>query len=194
MSILYNEFKLNKDDSTLIENILYSKDFPWFFSEFKNSTVSKKHREIYKNNLNIVDKGQLVHEFISTIDNKITKSNYIEVVDKILQQYCNKTNIKEIDIIRVKANLVFSNSEYNMNTYSVPHKDYDFKHTVLIYYVNQSVGDTILFDDNLKNIYRIPPEKGKLIAFNGNILHSAGHPFSNETRCVINFNVRIKNA
>ena len=57
----------------------------------------------------------------------------------------------------------------------------------LIYYVNDSDGDTIFFNDNLKEIKRVNPKKGKAVLFDSNILHCGSNPINTLNRVVINF-------
>ena len=65
--------------------------------------------------------------------------------------------------------------------------DFDFPHTTALYYVNDSDGDTLFFNDNLEIVNRVKPEKGKLIIFDGSIYtHRPVLPPTN--RIVINFN------
>ena len=72
-------------------------------------------------------------------------------------------------------------------TLSTPHVDMLSPHWVLLYYVNDSDGDTILYNKNKEEIKRVSPKKGKAIFFDGSIYHSAGIP-KNSHRAVINFN------
>ena len=68
-----------------------------------------------------------------------------------------------------------------------PHKDISEPHLVCLYYVNDSDGDTIFFDDNNDEIKRISPKKGRIAFFDGSILH-CGTPSDTRSRAVINFN------
>ena len=65
------------------------------------------------------------------------------------------------------------------------HTDTTYPHWVCLYYVNDSDGDTILYDDNGKEIKRISPKKGRIVFFDGTIEHSAGVP-TQTNRIVVN--------
>ena len=69
-----------------------------------------------------------------------------------------------------------------------PHVDLNVPHQVCLYYVNDSDGDTIIYDSTGKTIRKISPKKGRMIFFNGNLKHSASTPTQNH-RAVINYNV-----
>ena len=72
-----------------------------------------------------------------------------------------------------------------------PHTDLRRSHSALIYYVNDSDGSTVLFDENKNIIKEVEPKKGRILLFNGAILHAAGIP-KNGNRCVINFDITFK--
>jgi hypothetical protein len=72
-----------------------------------------------------------------------------------------------------------------------------------LYYLNDSDGDTFIFDKTLKDtpkvtsdtkyeiIKRITPKKGRAILFDGNKYHSSSGP-TKGVRCILNFNLLIK--
>tara|TARA_Y100000015_G_scaffold19801_1_gene19196 strand:- start:409 stop:930 length:522 start_codon:yes stop_codon:yes gene_type:complete len=88
------------------------------------------------------------------------------------------------ELIRIKGGLLLPTQE----GYNNKHVDFDFPHTTALYYVNDSDGDTLFFNDNLEIVNRVKPEKGKLIIFDGSILHASSCPTSHTNRIVINFN------
>ena len=70
------------------------------------------------------------------------------------------------------------------------HIDRPENHMVMLYYVNDSDGDTIFYDDNENEIKRVTPKKGRIAFFDGSIKHSGSSP-SNSTRIVINYNFQL---
>ena len=56
----------------------------------------------------------------------------------------------------------------------------------LLYYVNDSDGDTLFFDNDLNITKRVTPKKNRAILFDSNMLHAGANPIKNETRIVIN--------
>jgi ectoine hydroxylase-related dioxygenase (phytanoyl-CoA dioxygenase family) len=75
-----------------------------------------------------------------------------------------------------------------------PHVDADKDHLVFLYYVNDSDGDTIFFNekydgskiDNLTVMSRVSPESGKAVVFDGRTYHASSSPSIGDYRCVIN--------
>ena len=67
--------------------------------------------------------------------------------------------------------------------------DLDYPHTSLIYYVNDSDGDTVFFDGD-KIVESVTPKKGRCVIFDGLIPHGAGIP-SKGPRCIINYNLHL---
>lgn len=70
-----------------------------------------------------------------------------------------------------------------------PHVDRQTPHFVCLYYVNDSDGDTVFFEDeNSDNIiHRVSPKKNRAILFKGHLYHAATWP-SKSPRCTININ------
>lgn len=83
------------------------------------------------------------------------------------------------------------------------HVDLDMKHLVVLYYVLDSDGDTILVNKKLKDgediktdlhvkdydiMARVKPKQGRVILFDGRIYHTAMQPIYH-VRCVINIDV-----
>ena len=67
------------------------------------------------------------------------------------------------------------------------HVDTPSPHWVGLYYVNDSDGDTILFeDDKITELKRVTPKKGRMVFFDGSINHCSSRP-ANNTRVVLNY-------
>lgn len=79
---------------------------------------------------------------------------------------------------------------------STPHVDNIKPHLALIYYVNDSDGDTIIYHQKYKENFRrltvkkkIQPKAGKFVLFDGLHFHSATAPSKASHRCVVNINL-----
>ena len=72
------------------------------------------------------------------------------------------------------------------------HTDLKYPHLVFLYYVTNSDGDTIFYDDNNSEIKRISPKKGRIAFFPGNIKHS-GSTCTTNIRIILNINLELWN-
>ena len=103
-------------------------------------------------------------------------------------------------MIRIKMNLCVYAQTDNPNAHGMPHVDFtEIKEPIIsaIYYVNDSTGDTVIFDQRfgqsgpLTIKTRVPPKKGRLVVFDGGLLHAGNTPKTNAPRININFNAFV---
>jgi hypothetical protein len=88
-----------------------------------------------------------------------------------------------VKLYRIKCNMVTRGKD---SVPHVPHLDRYTPHTVMIYYVNDCDGNTIIF--NGEEEVRITPEKGKYVIFSGDLKHCGTSPIVSNYRLLINFN------
>ena len=105
-------------------------------------------------------------------------------LSQILYNFCHSQFIYINSIFQARAFLQLPVSSNNLLTGI--HKDLEIPHWVCLYYVNDSDGDTIFFNNEKKEIKRVSPKKGRVAFFDGNIFHSSSSPTKN-TRAVLNF-------
>lgn len=177
-----------------IENLLFNVDFPWFFNS--QTVYEDMHKGYFFNDKNTVTGSQFNHTFL--YDNKIN-SDFCTSITPILFYLGIYSKVKVDKPIRIKANLTMPDVTYDRKWHRPAHYD-TLENNVItaIYYVNDSDGDTIFFEDpedkslsnvhELKEIKRITPKKGQLVYFDSKILHSNALNKNTKHRCVINFN------
>ncbi len=173
----------------LVEN----KRFNWHLHP---STIYKDSQEEY-NHLNTNEYIQFVHSFVYYNRHKESveiNSPFYNNIEPIIKTFGEKYNYKMIRVLRAKANLQTQSNNVIKDSHCGPHKDFLFPHHVLIYYVNDSDGDTFLFDENDNIIDRITPKRGRALFFNGDILHASSLPVKSDYRAVINIDMEILNA
>ena len=86
------------------------------------------------------DYPQFVHTLYS--DGKKDSKNFEPVVAPIIKYFFEKNNISEKILTRAKVNMT---TKCSKNLRTTPHIDNANKHYVMIYYVNDSDGDTIIY-------------------------------------------------
>lgn len=67
------------------------------------------------------------------------------------------------------------------------HVDYNFSHLVLLYYINTTDGNTVLYDGDTI-IESIPPKRGRCVLFDGSIVHASSSS-TLAPRLVLNTNI-----
>ena len=163
---------VSKQLSDEIENLMICKDvqkFNWYFNDKTDYTTSKK------------DSFQLTHLFYDYREKEKVRSDYFELVKKLIEK------VNHRNIYRVKANLCTNITNYNKKNHQIVHQDMnDERFFSLLYYVNNSDGDTVFFK-NKKVIKRVKPKKNKAVIFNSNIEHAGSNPIKSPYRMVINF-------
>tara|TARA_B100001057_G_C22866467_1_gene956695 strand:+ start:2343 stop:2924 length:582 start_codon:yes stop_codon:yes gene_type:complete len=89
---------------------------------------------------------------------------------------------------RCKINLKLPVPNATEDHYDAPHVDNDKEHIAVIYYVNDTDGDTFIFDDDHNIIGRVHPRKNRILAIDGSVIHAGGFPIQHTERCVVNYN------
>lgn len=137
----------------------------------------------------IDESGNMPLSFVHLLKTPFETSKHMPNFYQIVDIYCKKSNSIMYDIL---AGRIYVTTPQNTNkVHYEPHVDMEKWHKVLLYYVNDSDGDTVFFNKkDGKIIERVSPKKGRLVAFDGNIYHAAGIPKNNH-RCVVNFDVNL---
>ena len=173
--------KVSKVLQDKIEAYFLNHHFPWYYNDNSlGNKVLKKHKLKTKDSF---DKFQFTHKFI---DERKVNSSHINIIIELL----NELNIEESSIIGCKANLKFKTStKKKHNIFHVDHKD---PHKVMIYYVNDSDGDTFFFKNGIENkVYKtVTPKKNRIVVFDGKILHASSYPITSPISMTLNFNFR----
>ena len=156
----------------------------------------------YMNNGLVLPQGVLISERIeSTIQEQI-KSIELNSISKIGKEILHTYRYK-INQLKVADKI---SDEFDINGM---HIDREQEHISIVYYVNDTDGDTHIYDTDLETMSgwnyivrdkkfehftlnkRISPKKGRVVIFNGLLPHHSSYP-TLQDRYVINFNTVIK--
>lgn len=186
--IIILENVISKQHQDDIEQILLSDTFHWFY--LPQSTYQEGIPNWIKKNKNIIEAFQLSHIFYT---DRRQNSDAFSVLVPLLSSF--PFNID--NLVRVKANMTTYHPDATSKTYGVPHVDDPIPGLIsAVYYVNDSSGDTFIFNETKKDYLetgtltvkkRITPKKGTLVVFDGSLLHSKNYPNTVNPRTVINF-------
>jgi hypothetical protein len=179
-------------------NLAKSNNFPWYFLSEDISVGSK---------VNLLDEKftkqktlGFSHSLISENYESPYTSLFYPVLDDI-QDYFDCP----LNFFRVRLCLQLNNGN---DFYNFPHTDHSFNHYSAIFYLHDSSGDTVFFDqhqdptkeklDNKNELdylnqnytinHRVTPKRNNLFIFNGNQYHSSSNPTTNQYRIILNIN------
>ena len=178
---------ISKEEQEKIKSLLLGRDFSWYYTPDITIKTNKQRRP------------GLSHFFILE-KNKIN-SDYFKDVEPIIDSTSKKLKIKVKDIIQVRSFLQLPlNKNFLGKGIDTPHIDTYTPHTVFLYYVCDSDGETVIYDyksknendipyfDDIKELKRVKPKQGRVVIFDGQYWHTAEQP-KKDVRCIINFNI-----
>ena len=171
-------------DQEIIKNFLYDTG-QWSFVKDVSVKDNKQQRPGF--NYRFITNSENIYEW------------HGDVCTHIIDKACDKIKFKRNDCLQGRS---FLQLPLNLKDRSIdaPHVDADIDHLVVLYYVIDSDGDTVIYKnkfegyDNvpkikeLKELKRVTPKAGRVVMFNGKHWHSSFQPEHN-VRCVINYNV-----
>jgi hypothetical protein len=136
----------------------------------------------------------------------ITDSNISNIINSIKLNLLNKLNIEFVKDYRYKINWTTPISE-KYDYKNLIHIDMDVSHIAIVYYINDTDGNTILLNnkngncaeshqnnfnsidlDDFEIVNSISPKKGRAVIFDGNIYHYGEYPTITD-RFIINFDL-----
>jgi len=123
----------------------------------------------------------------------------------MLFMFCDKAGLLLESILQIRMGLFTKNDAES--PHHNPHVDFTEPHYTAVYYVNDSDGDTFIFNETIDDVSqdqapkhvaqgkftiakRISPKKGKMICFDGRHYHASMHPTKSAVRIAITFNFK----
>ena len=161
--------------------------FPWFYTEDVTGAGDKDSQH----------RAALGHEYVYLEDNDDVKviSHFHNMFLPMLKEVIRRVGVKQEDagILQGRSFLQLP-SNIQREDVDTPHIDIDRrKHLVALYYVCDSDGDTIIYNERVESeTYtikrRVTPKQGRVVIFDGTLYHTAAQPL-HSTRCVVNYNL-----
>ena len=118
----------------------------------------------------------------------------------LIKNSCKKLKIKKVDVLQGRS---FLSTPTNIprDDVDTPHVDMVAPHFIMLYYVCDSDGDTIIYNEKTKFDNRAPdpkmnytikkkvsPKQGRVVLFDGRHFHTAEQPNHN-LRCIVNYDL-----
>jgi len=171
----------------IVEDNLIPKELQDYYNTlvFGNTSVNAMLPLVCKYEPTATDNGVMPISFEHVLKSSTKLIEHYGNFSKVPQIVCSALNINFIDIIA--ARLFITVPHKTTLDHYAPHTDRPEEHLGLIYYVNDSDGDTIFFAGD-KELQRVSPKKGRIVIFDGNTLHAGGFPTDNP-RCIVNYNL-----
>ena len=174
-----------------LKGILLRDNFNWTYNDSTARIVPGGKSAIEDSNTK--DSIQFTHKLFT--DTRF-ESEYVEYVMKIMNSLQEKEGIVCTTLHRAKCNLIPQDSSYGLDEYHPPHidsKDVSDNTYTLVYYVNDSDGDTFVFNEkygdeftDLTIAHRQTPKEGCALLFKSTNYHASSSPINTKSRVVIN--------
>jgi hypothetical protein len=188
---MIKRIEIDKEYAEVLAELMLGSEFDWYWNgatllEGDYGTVVDSKTK---------DMPQFTHTILIDKQQKSIYYHYFSEMFGIIEKEVGN-KIKKV--IRIKANLMVGDSSYPEGCYNGPHIDYAGSNLLsFVYYVNDSDGDTILFDKHLdgkqhnitelKEIDRQTPKGGTGILFDSNLVHTSTTPKFTDRRVVVNY-------
>lgn len=177
----------------IIEDIIFkTSDFQWVYTP---STNNQNEQQLMRRDAASYDSEQLVHALFFEGSKR---SQFFDVVFPFFYFMEEKTGVRMGAIERIKANMLLRSAE-PPEKYNTPHIDVpDPGYKSLLYYVRDSDGDTVIFNESYRDSKgltikkRVSPKKGRAILFDSNVWHASSNPRTHQNRVVVNFIFQVK--
>ena len=178
---------INLDYQEQIKDILLGEinyknyEFPWYYT-----------KDVTKSDLNKSQKRPaFTHGYVKL--SGIVISEFHDIFLNLIKVCCHRLQMTEVDVIQGRSflQLPLTTKKGKVDT---PHIDTDDKHFVMLYYVCDSDGDTIIYNEREKSESytikkRVTPKQGRVVLFDGGFYHTAEQP-NKDKRCIINYDLQ----
>ena len=162
-------------------------DFPWYYTEDVTGAndPDSQHRTALGHDYVVMDDED------NPTGERISIFHYLFL--PMLKNVCREMKIKNINVLQGRSFLQFP-LNLKDRTVDTPHIDlHNRKHLVALYYVCDSDGDTIIYNEREKlGTYtikqKVTPKQGRMVLFDGSLYHTAQQPLNN-VRCIVNYNL-----
>ena len=172
----------NKIKSILVGETRYNDDdFPWYYIDDITSAGDYENQK----------RGAFGHDYVH-YEEGIESDFHFLFID-LIKNSCSKLNIKEVDVLQGRSFLQLP-TNIKKEDVDTPHTDMSVQHFVMLYYVCDSDGDTIIYNEKViseKGLTvqkKVTPKQGRVVLFDGRLYHTAEQPNENK-RCIVNYDL-----
>ena len=123
------------------------------------------------------------------------------IANELVDKFCKKHGFNLLEFYRTRVNLTPLSKDPRP---LIPHVDLrnKYKHYILLLFLNDSDGDTIMYDlkvdgethsqEELSTLKRFSPKAGRAVLFNGDNFHAWEHPQNHDYRLSMIANISVE--
>ncbi len=186
--VIDNFISLEYQEKIKLELLGLDNAFPWNYSEDVTGAgdYDSQHRPA------------LGHQYVGIDDDNDTSeimSVYHHLFVPMLSKACQHLKMPQTEVLQGRSFLQFPLVNIDTSVVDTPHIDLDegWEHIVVLYYVIDSDGDTIIYNERTESPsytekQRVSPKQGRVVIFEGGQYHTAAQP-TKGTRCIVNYNL-----
>jgi len=183
---------IDKEYQEDIKDVLLGKEewgdllFPWHYIDDVTAAFEDDNQ----------GRPGLSHVYVEYNDDKTSDivSDFHDLFIPMLELACETLEVPSARIVQGRSFLQFP-LNLNSKDDDTPHIDLDEgeRHIVVLYYVKDSDGDTVIYNQRTEsNIYtvkqKVTPKQGRVVIFDGGQYHTAQQAI-NSVRCIVNYNL-----
>ena len=173
----------------IIENVLPPEQADWLETMLTSTDIQWSY--IPDSSGTILEPGKGFPSFSHPIFNlndrcEIQSRDLFSKFEPLLETWSVKAGKRPNDLNRIRMGMHVPAEHRGPHG---PHTDQPAPHDVVLYYVNDSDGDTYFFDGEGEVIDRITPKKNTMVLFGGFKVHASSYPTKGQ-RITINLNYR----
>ena len=184
---LIKETLIGGDAPPTIDKV--EEDFPWYYT---SDITDATHDGPFQGRFGFS------HQYVNAEEGII--SDFHNLFLGLIKNSCKKLKIKKVDVLQGRS-FLSTPTNISKDDVDTPHVDLVAPHFVMLYYVCDSDGDTIIYnektkfddcgpDDEMKFTMKkkVSPKQGRVVLFDGRHFHTAEQPNHN-LRCVVNYDL-----
>ena len=183
---------IDKDYQEDIKDVLLGKEewgdllFPWHYIDDVTAAFEDDNQ----------GRPGLSHVYVEYNDDQTSDivSDFHDLFIPMLELACETLEVPSARIIQGRSFMQFP-LNLQSDEDDTPHIDLDegHRHVVVLYYVQDSDGDTVIFNERTEsNTYtvkqKVTPKQGRVVIFDGGLYHTAQQAI-NSVRCIVNYNL-----
>lgn len=187
------------------DQIEHELEFELMYRYRKNTSSPDEYGDVsFVIDENTKDYGQFVCTLLhSSYTEELKFKDYFERLKAVVFTAGEHIEKDICSVDRVKVNLLLQQPNTLESHYNFAHiDDRTESYYSMVYYVNDSDGDTFLFNEfwdpnlgrpnQLTLFQRVSPKKNRAVIFESNRYHASSNPRTHATRFIINFVIKVE--